>query len=129
MTNQDSILNGTANSKHIIDYLGFSFDGNLISVRDKTISKYYYRAYKKATAIARSNGISPKGKPISGKNLYKSYSVKGSKVTNESKGNFISYIKRSTRIFGKSERVHLLLNTHLGKLKKRMRKDENINSN
>ena len=122
LQNQDSLINGTTNSKNIIDYLGFSFNGKLISVRDKTISKYYYRAYKKADSIAKRDGLSPKGNHISCRNLYKTYSVRGAKVTKDNKGNFISYIKRCTNIFGDSERVHLLLNTHLGKLKKRAKK-------
>ena len=122
LQNQDSLINGTTNSKNIIDYLGFSFDGKLISVRDKTISKYYYRAYKKADSIAKRNGLSPKGKPISCKNLYKTYSIRGAKVTKDNKGNFISYIKRCSDVFDDSDRVHLLLNTHLGKLKKRANK-------
>lgn len=117
LQNQDSIITGNINEKNIIDYLGFSFNGKQISVRDKTITKYYYRAYKKADSIAKSNGLSPKGNPISCKNIYRIYSARGAKVTKDNKGNFITYIKRSTDVFGRSERVHLLLNTHFGKLK------------
>ncbi len=120
LLNQDSLIPGNKDSKNIIDYLGFSFDGKLISVRDKTTSKYYYRAYKKADSIAKRNGESRKGNKISCKNLYKTYSVRGSKVTKDNKGNFISYIKRCTKVFGNNERVHIVLNTHLGKLKKRI---------
>lgn len=122
LLNQDSVISENKNSKNIIDYLGFSFDGKHISVRDKTTSKYYYRAYKKADSIAKRNGTSSKGNKISCKNLYKTYTIRGSKVTKNNKGNFISYIKRCKKVFGDNERVHLLLNTHLGKLKKRINK-------
>lgn len=37
-------------TKNRIDYLGFSFDGKKISIRDKTLSKYYYRMYRKVRA-------------------------------------------------------------------------------
>ena len=30
-----------------LDYLGFSFDGRKVRIRDKTITKYYYRMYRK----------------------------------------------------------------------------------
>jgi len=43
------------NSKDIIDYLGFSFDGKVVTIRDKTISKYYYRMYRKVDTILKCN--------------------------------------------------------------------------
>lgn len=120
LVNRDSLIGLRTNSKNIIDYLGFSFDGRNISVRDKTITKYYYRAYKKADTIAKRGKISPTGKQISCKNLYRTYSVRGATGSGASKGNFLSYIKRCKEVFGENERVHVLLNTHFGKLKKRI---------
>ena len=61
LLNKDSLIDGRANDKNIIDYLGFSFDGKNIYLRDKTISKYYYRMYKKADTVVKCKGISPKG--------------------------------------------------------------------
>ncbi len=124
LLNCDTMIGAEGNSKNIIDYLGFSFDGKSISVRDKTITKYYYRAYKKANTIAKRGKISPTGKQISCKNLYKTYSIRGAKVTETSKGNFLTYINRCKNIFGDKERVHIILNTHFGKLKKRINKSE-----
>lgn len=34
--------------KKKLEYLGFSFDGSIVRLRDKTISKYYYRMRRKA---------------------------------------------------------------------------------
>lgn len=63
-----------------INFLGFSFDGTEVAIRDKTVSKYYYRLYRKAKRIVESDFISPNGNPISCRNLYRLYSFKGAKA-------------------------------------------------
>lgn len=102
------------NSKNIIEYLGFAYDGNKVNIRDKTLSKYYYRMYNKVKTINlnRKKGLRGCGK----KNLYLNYSNKGS----NDKMNFFTYVNKCVNVFGKNERVHLLLNTHYGKIKKRL---------
>lgn len=122
LENRDFLIDGRANDKNIIDYLGFSFDGKNIYLRDKTISKYYYRMYKKADTVVKCKGISPKGNIISNKNLYKTYSLKGANSSEISKGNFLSYVKRCKRVFGANEKVVKVLNTHYGKIKKRLKR-------
>lgn len=121
LLNKDSLIDGRANDKNIIDYLGFSFDGRNISLRDKTLSKYYYRMYKKADTVVKLRGVSPKGNIISNKNLYKTYSLKGAKGGQISKGNFLSYVKRCKKVFGANEKVGKVLNTHYGKIRKRLK--------
>ncbi len=76
------------NGKNRIDYLGFSFDGKIVTIKDKTISKYYYRVYRKLKTIVKNGGINKKGKKISPRNLYIKYSVKGIN-TQTRKGNRI----------------------------------------
>ena len=122
LLNKDSLIGGRANDKNIIDYLGFSFDGKNIYLRDKTISKYYYRMYKKADTVVKCKGISPKGNIISNKNLYNTYSLKGANSSEISKGNFLSYVKRCKKVFGANEKVVKVLNTHYGKIKKRLKR-------
>ena len=122
LLNKDSLIDGRANDKNIIDYLGFSFDGKNIYLRDKTISKYYYRMYKKAVTVVKCKGISPKGNIISNKNLYNTYSLKGANSSEISKGNFLSYVKRCKKVFGANEKVVKVLNTHYGKIKKRLKR-------
>ena len=121
LANRDSLIDGRANDKNIIDYLGFSFDGRNISLRDKTLSKYYYRMYKKADTVVKLRGVSPKGNIISNKNLYKTYSLKGAKGGQISKGNFLSYVKSCKKVFGANEKVGKVLNTHYGKIRKRLK--------
>ncbi len=118
LKNCDSIIGNACDGKNIIDYLGFSFDGKTITIRDKTLSKYYYRTYKKARTIKIRNGVSPLGNKISCKNLYKTYSLKGYKI---GQGNFLTYVKKCKKIFGPTERVHIVINKHFGKIKKHLK--------
>lgn len=105
-----------------LNYLGFTFDGNQVLIRDKTLSKYYYRMYRKVKTIVKADGISPNGKKISCKNLYLKYSEKGAHV---GKGNFISYVQRAEDIFGKDEGISRGTKKHMQKIRKQLRKIEN----
>ena len=116
LENIDTLIGNESNGKNIIDYLGFSFNGKKVSIRDKTIGKFYYRAYHKADTIAKWKWFTPKGNFVTGEKLYKTYTIKGA---HEKPGNFLTYVKRSTRCFGKEENVSHILNVHLGKIKKR----------
>jgi len=106
-----------ANSKHCLDYLGFSFDGKIISIRDKTISKYYYRMYRKLKTIINNDGYTKNGNKISCRNLYLKYTCKGA---NEGKGNFMTYIQRCESVFGKDEAITRSTKRHMQKIKKRL---------
>lgn len=124
-------------TKKEIDYLGFTFDGKEIRIRDKTVSKYYKRMYKKIKTITNANGISKDGKKITCVQLYEKYSIKGSslefKEKNKSlniikrrKGNFITYVKRAEKIFGiLSEKVGEIRKNHMRKIRKRLKEIEN----
>ena len=110
-------IGNECNSKNSIDYLGFTYDGKKISIRDKTIGKYYYRMYKKIKTI---NQQRKNRKPGGGtRNLYLRYSSKGDNPSEESR-NFLSYVCRCKKIFGPNENVHRPLNVHYGKIKKRL---------
>ena len=63
-----------------------------VTIRAKTITKYYYRMNRKAKGITANNGISPKGKKFSARNLYEKYSTRG-------KRNFLSYVARAKATF------------------------------
>lgn len=124
LKNRDSLLGERIDDKNIIDYLGFSFDGLKISIRDKTISKYFYRAYKKADTIVKNGGYTHKGTKISCKNLYRVYTLKGSNPNkNQGNGNFLSYVKRCRQVFGKNENVDKVINTYYGKIKRRLKNE------
>lgn len=101
-----------------IHYLGFTFNGKKVSIRDKTISKYYYRLDRK---VKRLNQQYQKGNVVTPRAVYES-SLKNTiqpKGTKRS-GNFISYAKRAGLEFGLVEDVHLVVQRHLPKIKKRI---------
>ena len=107
-------IGASSNSKNSIDYLGFNYDGKWVRIREKTIAKYYYRTYSKIKFINFNRRLNrqPQGK----KNLYLTYSLKGTKI----KKNFLTYVNRCIDEFGYGERVHSVLNKHYGKIKKRL---------
>lgn len=113
--------------KRLINFLGFTFDGSTVSIRMKTLGKYYYRMYSKVKTIRKSGKCSPKGKHISNKNLYALYSVKGAKgyrITQKngkikwSSGNFLSYVRRAEKEFGTYESVARGTKNHMAKIRR-----------
>ncbi len=120
--------------KDVIDFLGFSFDGVSITIRDKTISKYYHRTYRKIKTITSSGGYTPAGKHISCERLYKKYSRKGtiayqkrqaaqqhtSLNMKEIKGNFLDYVDRAQVEFA-GEPIDRGTKRHMQKIRKRLK--------
>lgn len=118
--------------KSHIDYLGFIFDGKQVTLRPKTISKYYYRMNRKLNSIIRCNGKTKKGNRVSYNELYRIYTQKGRNgVYDESKfpekiilkdssnpyksGNFLSYVYRADKIFNKEHFVNCKVNNSKNK--------------
>ncbi|MBR1654364.1 MAG: group II intron reverse transcriptase domain-containing protein [Clostridia bacterium] len=104
-------------SKNIINYLGFSFDGKGISIRPKTYGKYIYRMRRKIDRIEKCNGITYKGNKISYDKVYEKYSKKGLKK-GKRKSNFISYVRLSRRIFKGEEEISNIEKYHMEKIAK-----------
>jgi hypothetical protein len=104
-----------------MNFLGFTFDGKKVTIRAKTISKYYYRMRKKAKTIAKSRFYTKKGKHISGKNIYMKYSERGA---SGKKGNFLTYVNRckSDKAFGSSELIDRDTKRNMAKIRKAMKK-------
>ncbi len=105
-------------SNRTINFLGFSFDGRHIRVRAKTVSKYYYRMYRKARNIAKAAFCAPTGKHISCRNLYQSYSRKGA---NNGPGNFLSYVDRASTEYGSHESIKQDTRRHMQKIRKALK--------
>lgn len=102
-------------SSRFINFLGFTFDGQKVSIRAKTISKYYYRMYRKAKNIANTGGYTPTGKHISCKNLYRRYSERGA---DGKPGNFLTYVSRAEREYGSNEAIAHDTKRHMQKIRK-----------
>ena len=102
---------------NMLNYLGFSFNGKVITIRDKTLSKYYYRMYRKIKTIVKNDGYTPNGNKISYKKLYLQYSKKGAHKGN---GNFLTYVERAEAVFGKDEAISRGTKHHMQKIRKRL---------
>lgn len=70
-----------------IDYLGFLLDGETIKIREKSVFKYYSRAYRKAMISRKRTGV--RGIKTYRWKLYKLYTHLG--YDYKGYGNFISY--------------------------------------
>lgn len=94
---EGTILDIDDNSESFLDYLGFSFDGKAVKLREKSLFKFYSRMNKK---IKISNIYSDKYKrKVFRKRMYKLYSHLG--ASNKSGyGNFLTYAYKSYNIFG-----------------------------
>lgn len=103
--------------KNIIDYLGFSFDGNSISIRQKTYGKYIYRMRRKIDGIERNHGITYKGNKINYDKVYEKYSKKGL-TRGEKKSNFISYVRLAKKIFKDEKNISNIEKNHMRKIAK-----------
>lgn len=109
------------NTKNELEYLGFCFTGDKIKIRDKTMSKFYYRMYKKIKTIALAHGKTKDGKNISGEKLYKLYSEYGK---DNKKGNFITYNERCEKEFKDLDKYFVSYKSRfLMKLKNRYNKE------
>lgn len=111
------VLYNISNDKNLMNYLGFKFDGNVVTIRDKTISKYYYRMYRKIKTIIKNDGYSKNKKKISSKNIYEKFSIKG---INSGRGNFFNYVKKSEKIFGENEAINRGTKNHMQKIKRKL---------
>lgn len=91
----------TENVPNIINFLGFSFDGSKITIRSKTMSKYYYKMTRKIKKyIKGKNGITIK-------DIYNKFSLQGENKKNSggNKGNFITYVKRAEMAFKNEDSI------------------------
>lgn len=101
---EDKILNFTFKPTHL-DYLGFTFDGINVKIREKSLFKFYSRAYRK---VRQSNLVTKKyGQKAYRKGLYQNYTHLGK--YRRGHGNFLTYLSRAQIIFdNESETKNLM---------------------
>ncbi|MCM3134388.1 reverse transcriptase domain-containing protein [Paenibacillus polysaccharolyticus] len=111
-------LDGTESG--FLDYLGFAFDGINVTLREKSLYKYYHRAYRKVEIINKES--IKRGKKVGRKKLYSLYTHLGRNY--KGYGNFISYAKRAHSEFEKNNNVNSLIykqiKRHWNKIQKRL---------
>lgn len=128
------IFNDDSSRKSVvIDFLGFSFNGSSVKIREKTITKFYTKLYRKARTIIQKKGY-VNGKHISRKELYRLYSYKGSfgyqarlarrkglhLGISSVQGNFIDYVAKSQQIFN-DQNIKNATKNHMQKIRKALR--------
>lgn len=85
----------------LINYLGFTFDGNVVRIRDKSLFKYYCRAYKKIKKVVEEKD--EKAFCAGKKAVYQSYTHLGVGKNPREHGNFITYAYKADKIFSQSD--------------------------
>ena len=133
----DSIKEVSSETRPVksISFLGFSYDGIFVRIRDKTISRYYNRMYKKMRTIKRQHGyVKKKGddkyKKISCRNLYQMYTIKGAYcrgLNGKVVGNFITYAERARKKFSigfaETNKTDQVCKRHLIKVRKYLKRE------
>lgn len=122
-SNHEEKLKDLKNNKKSFSYLGFSFDGEFVRIREKSLFKYYCRAYKKVKTVI--NHKSQKDEYTIKKSLYKLYTHLGDKKFSKDYGNFITYARRSKEVFDSSEvlenKIHDQVKRHWKKINTRLK--------
>jgi hypothetical protein len=79
-----------------IKYLGFEFDGSNVKIKERTITRFYLKAYR---LIKDVNRISEKYKRNAyRKRFYKTFTHLGKKKTKNNRGNFLTYVDKCSQI-------------------------------
>lgn len=122
----NTIVDCSSKERKSLDYLGFVFDGQAVTVRAKSIAKYYYRMHKKAKTIGKSKWMTKKGNKITASELYLLYS-KSEKIDNLDvrKQTYIDYIIKAKKVLElKDPEVDALISHHKRKIRKAIKKWE-----
>lgn len=105
--------------KSTLDYLGFVTDGQTVRMREKSLFKYYCRAYRKADTSRRIAFATDRKGPKA--ELYRIYTHLGFKY--KDRGNFITYAQRAHVKMNRLKTQSLIgkqVKRHWGKIHKRL---------
>lgn len=116
----DSRLVTVTGKSVMMNYLGFRLDGRTVTIRDKSLFKYYSRAYRKARTAARYKG--KKHEKVILRKLLNLYTYIGDQRKEKDYGNFITYAKKADRLFSSSSLLSSGINNQLRKHWKKINK-------
>lgn len=85
---------------NLVNYLGFTFDGKMVRIRDKSLFKFYCRAYRKIKKVKESED--EKSFNAGRKAIYHSYTHLGASKYSKDHGNFLAYAYKADDIFSQS---------------------------
>lgn len=92
-------IKGLKSSNNVVGFLGFSFDGKHIKFRDKTLTKFYYRLYRRIDSMLEREKIRiEKGKKRKTK-IDKKMILKKLKTSNQESRKFIDYVQRAKKVY------------------------------
>ena len=133
-------INIVKSEKTRINYLGFSFDGDKVSIRDKTISRYYGKMNEAIRSIIKQDGVThPRNPKVKSKiiplyRLYNQYTYKGTifyrkyhrnykhvQLIEQDKGNFHDYVLRAQKKFKNDESISDITTKSIRHLLKRFK--------
>lgn len=118
ITSIDIVKNKVLKENTIINYLGFSYDGKFVKIREKTVAKYYRKMYARIKTI--NKWTVKTGRNIGRKKLYKQYSYLGMKTKNVKKGNFLTYADRAQKEYGELGKINDQVKNSWNKMSKRL---------
>lgn len=97
----DGTIEKIMGESNLINYLGFTFDGKTVRIRDKSLFKFYCRAYKKIKRVKEK----PEEKAFNAgkKAIYRSYTHLGASKYSKDHGNFLTYAYKADEIFSQSK--------------------------
>ncbi|MFR5756084.1 MAG: reverse transcriptase domain-containing protein [Lachnospiraceae bacterium] len=99
ITSLHNYISGMKDGNGFISYLGFSFDGKYIKFRDKTLTKFFYKLYRKIDDMKkRETKRILKGKKRHTK-IDKHLILKELNSNTGESRKFIDYVKRAKRVF------------------------------
>ena len=112
----NELIFNTQNVPNLINFLGFSFDGQSVAIRNKTISKYFYKMNRRIKKMLKDN------KSVTTKSIYDKFSMQGENKKNNhgNKGNFITYVKRATKIFSGENKIDDVRKNSVSKVTERI---------
>ena len=93
----NGVIQKIQGQSNLINYLGFTFDGKCVRIRDKSLFKFYCRAYRKIKKVKLNTD---QNAFIAGKKaIYHSYTHLGAKKHSKDYGNFLTYAYKANKIF------------------------------
>ncbi len=116
----NGIIEKIKGKSNLINYLGFTFDGKTVRIRDKSLFKFYCRAYRKIKKVKENTD--EKSFNAGKKAIYHSYTHLGASKYSKDHGNFLTYAYKADEIFSQSK---LLVSDIRNQVKKHWYKIDN----
>lgn len=92
-------IQGMNNGGSFISYLGFSFDGQYVKFRDKTLTKFFYKMYRKIDDMKRREKVRLTKAKKKHTKIDKHRILKELSASNRESRKFIDYVNRSKKVF------------------------------